>query len=155
MVRQFFTVALTLSTFAAAPADDVFPAGTTARVTMQSEADQLVLARFLKHANGAVARLTPEAVAKIEQVEDDVDRLAHDPAMRMGTCDRRDDVELDERLASQSTQSRSVDTSHLSSPHFRENEAILLLSLLLDRQGTVNILDMLPMIRSWTRSCAG
>ena len=37
---------------------------------MQSEADQLIPASFLKHADGAAARLTPEAVAKIEQVED-------------------------------------------------------------------------------------
>ena len=70
MARQFSAVAMILLTFAPAPADDVFPAATTARVAMQSEADQLVLASFLKHADGAVARLTPEAVAKIEQVED-------------------------------------------------------------------------------------
>jgi len=70
MVRQFFAVALILLTLAPAPADDAFPAATTTRVAMQSEADQLVLASFLKHADGAAARLTLEAVARIEQVED-------------------------------------------------------------------------------------
>ncbi len=47
MVRQFFTVVLILLTLAPAPADDMFPAATTARVAMQSKADQLVLASFL------------------------------------------------------------------------------------------------------------
>ncbi len=70
MVRQFVAVALILLTLASALAADVFQAATTTRVAMQSEADQLILASFLKHADGAAARLTPEAVAKIEQVED-------------------------------------------------------------------------------------
>lgn len=41
---------------------------------------------------------------------DDLDRLAHDPAMRMATWDRPGDRVIQERLASQPTQSRLVDT---------------------------------------------
>lgn len=41
--------------------------------------------------------------------QDDVDRLAHDPAMKMAAWDRRGEQPLDERLASQPTQSRLID----------------------------------------------
>jgi hypothetical protein len=41
--------------------------------------------------------------------QDDVDRLAHDPAMRMAVWDRPGERVLEERLASQPTQSRLVD----------------------------------------------
>ena len=40
---------------------------------------------------------------------DDVDRLAHDPALRTSVWDRRGEEVLQERLASQPTQSRLVD----------------------------------------------
>lgn len=40
--------------------------------------------------------------------QDDLDRLAHDPAFRMAVWDRPGDQVLDERLASQPTQSRLV-----------------------------------------------
>ena len=42
--------------------------------------------------------------------QDDVDRLAHDPAMRMACWDRQGEKVLDERMASQPTQSRLIDT---------------------------------------------
>lgn len=42
--------------------------------------------------------------------QDDLDRLAHDPAMRMAVWDRPGEQVLDERLASQPTQSRLLDT---------------------------------------------
>jgi hypothetical protein len=41
--------------------------------------------------------------------QDDVDRLAHDPAVRMAVWDRPGERVLDERLASQPTQSRLLD----------------------------------------------
>ena len=41
--------------------------------------------------------------------QDDIDRLAHDPAMRLACWDRQDCGTLDERLASQPTQSRLID----------------------------------------------
>jgi len=41
--------------------------------------------------------------------QDDVDRLAHDPAMRIACWDRTGEATLDERLASQPTQSRLID----------------------------------------------
>lgn len=40
--------------------------------------------------------------------QDDVDRLAHDPAFRLACWDRQDRGTLDERLASQPTQSRLI-----------------------------------------------
>lgn len=40
---------------------------------------------------------------------DDVDRLAHDPALRTAVWDRRGEEVIDERLASQPTQSRLLD----------------------------------------------
>ena len=46
------------------------------------------------------------ALAMGYSAQDDVDRLAHDPAFRMAVWDRPGDSVLDERLASQPTQSR-------------------------------------------------
>jgi len=42
--------------------------------------------------------------------QDDVDRLAHDPAFRAAVWDRNGDAVIDERLASQPTQSRLINT---------------------------------------------
>lgn len=41
--------------------------------------------------------------------QDDADRLAHDPAMKLATWNRRGEQPLEERLASQPTQSRLID----------------------------------------------
>ena len=49
------------------------------------------------------------ALALGESAQDDLDRLAHDPALRMATWDRSGEQVLDERLASQPTQSRLLD----------------------------------------------
>lgn len=49
------------------------------------------------------------ALAMGDANQDDVDRLAHDPAMRMATWDRAGERVLEERLASQPTQSRMLD----------------------------------------------
>jgi Transposase DDE domain group 1 len=49
------------------------------------------------------------ALALGYKAQDDLDRLAHDPAMRMATWDRPGQQVLDERLASQPTQSRLID----------------------------------------------
>jgi hypothetical protein len=49
------------------------------------------------------------AMALGYSAQDDVDRLAHDPAFRMAVWDRPGEAVLDERLASQPTQSRLVD----------------------------------------------
>lgn len=51
--------------------------------------------------------------------QDDVDRLAHDPALRVAVWDRPGDVVLDERLASQSSQSRFI-TRLAESSHNRQ-----------------------------------
>lgn len=44
------------------------------------------------------------------RTQDDADRLAHDPAMKLSAWNRRGTQPLDERLASQPTQSRLLDT---------------------------------------------
>ncbi len=49
------------------------------------------------------------ALALGSENQDDLDRLAHDPAMRMATWDRRGEEVLQQRLASQPTQSRLID----------------------------------------------
>jgi hypothetical protein len=49
------------------------------------------------------------AMASGAAAQDDVDRLAHDPAFRLAVWDRPGDAVLDERLASQPTQSRLLD----------------------------------------------
>lgn len=47
--------------------------------------------------------------------QDDADRLAHDPAMKLAVWNRRGEATLDERLASQPTQSRLIDILTLTS----------------------------------------
>ncbi len=49
------------------------------------------------------------ALALGSKNQDDLDRLAHDPAMRMATWDRPGEEVLEQRLASQPTQSRLID----------------------------------------------
>ena len=49
------------------------------------------------------------ALALGSKNQDDLDRLAHDPAMRMATWDRPGEEVLQQRLASQPTQSRLID----------------------------------------------
>ena len=49
------------------------------------------------------------SMAQGYRAQDDVDRLAHDPALRMATWDRPGEQVLDERSASQPTHSRLVD----------------------------------------------
>ena len=49
------------------------------------------------------------AMAMGNQNQDDLDRFAHDPAMRIATWDRRGEEVLEQRLASQPTQSRLID----------------------------------------------
>ena len=49
------------------------------------------------------------ALALGSENQDDLDRLAHDPAMRMATWDRPGQEVLEQRLASQPTQSRLID----------------------------------------------
>jgi hypothetical protein len=50
------------------------------------------------------------ALAQGYRAQDDLDRLAHDPALKMAVWDRPGEQVLDERLASQPTQSRLLDT---------------------------------------------
>lgn len=49
------------------------------------------------------------ALALGYSAQDDADRLAHDPAMKMAAWDRPGEQSLEERLASQPTQSRLID----------------------------------------------
>ena len=49
------------------------------------------------------------AMAMGSENQDDLDRLAHDPAMRMAVWDRPGEEVLEQRLASQPTQSRLID----------------------------------------------
>ena len=49
------------------------------------------------------------ALAQGYSAQDDADRLAHDPAMKMAVWDRPGQQPLEERLASQPTQSRLID----------------------------------------------
>lgn len=49
------------------------------------------------------------ALAMGYAAQDDADRLAHDPAMKLATWNRRGQQPLEERLASQPTQSRLID----------------------------------------------
>ncbi len=48
------------------------------------------------------------AMAQGYSAQDDADRLAHDPAFKMAVWDRRGDDVIEERLASQPTQSRLI-----------------------------------------------
>lgn len=56
-----------------------------------------------------LARERIYALALGDAHQDDLDRLAHDPALRMATWDRPGERVLEERLASQPTQSRMLD----------------------------------------------
>lgn len=49
------------------------------------------------------------ALAQGYRAQDDLDRLAHDPALKMAVWNQRGDGVIDERLASQPTQSRLLD----------------------------------------------
>lgn len=55
------------------------------------------------------------ALAMGYAAQDDADRLAHDPAMKLAVWNRRGQQPLDERLASQPTQSRLIDILTLTS----------------------------------------
>ena len=57
------------------------------------------------------------ALALSASAQDDLDGLAHDPALRMATWDRPGEQVLDERLASQPTQSRLLDILASRSEH--------------------------------------
>lgn len=61
------------------------------------------------------------ALAMGYAAQDDADRLAHDPAMKLAVWNRRGEQPLDERLASQPTQSRLIDILTLTP----ENRAAL------------------------------
>ena len=63
------------------------------------------------------------SMAQGYRAQDDVDRLAHDPALRMATWDRRGEQVLDERSASQPTHSRLVDNSLIRRATWRPYEA--------------------------------
>ena len=60
------------------------------------------------------------ALALVSENQDDLDRLAHDPAMRMAVWDRPGEEVLEQRLASQSTQSQSRLIDWLSCSENRE-----------------------------------
>lgn len=61
------------------------------------------------------------ALALGYRAQDDADRLAHDPAMKLAAWNRPGPAPLDERLASQPTQSRLLDTL----THVAGNPAVL------------------------------
>lgn len=61
------------------------------------------------------------ALAQGYKAQDDLDRLAHDPAMKMAVWDRPGNQVADERLASQPTQSRLLD---ILSAHQKNREAL-------------------------------
>ena len=61
------------------------------------------------------------AMALGYESQDDLDRLAHDPAMKMAVWDRRGQGVLEERLASQPTQSRLID---ILAHHGRNREVL-------------------------------
>jgi hypothetical protein len=61
------------------------------------------------------------ALALGYSAQDDVDRLAHDPAMKLAAWDARGQTAIDEPQASQPTQSRLLDTL----THTPENRAAL------------------------------
>lgn len=79
---------------------------------VESTAGQMTDPRQQNLVRYQLAELLRERICSIAmgyRAQDDVDRLAHDPAMRMATWDRPGNEALDERLASQPTQSRLVD----------------------------------------------
>ena len=61
------------------------------------------------------------AMAAGHESQDDLDRLAHDPAMKMAVWDRPGNRVIDERLASQPTHSRLIDIL----AHHKDNQEIL------------------------------
>ena len=64
--------------------------------------------RRIRYTSCELLRERIYALALGYSAQDDLDRLAHDPAMRIASWDRRSDRVVDERLASQPTQSRLV-----------------------------------------------
>lgn len=79
---------------------------------IESLAEQLADPRRPEKIRYTAAELLRERIYSLamgDQDQDDVDRLAHDPAMRMAAWDRPGDEVLHERLASQPTQSRLID----------------------------------------------
>jgi hypothetical protein len=77
-----------------------------------SIASQLTDPRDQRKIRYSLTELLRERVYTLAQgygAVDDVDRLAHDPALRMATWDRPGTRVLEERMASQPTQSRLVD----------------------------------------------
>ena len=78
----------------------------------ESLADQLVDPRRqdrIRYQGVELLRERIYAMAMGEACQDDVDRLAHDPAIKMATWDRPGEEVLNQRMASQPTQSRLVD----------------------------------------------
>ena len=79
---------------------------------VESLAEQLADPRDAKKIRYTAIELLREriyALALGSENQDDLDRLAHDPAMRMATWDRPGEEVLQQRLASQPTQSRLID----------------------------------------------
>lgn len=79
---------------------------------MESLADQISDPRRADRIRYTICELVRERVYSMAQgysSQDDVDRLAHDPSFKMAVWDRRGDDVIDERLASQPTQSRLID----------------------------------------------
>lgn len=88
---------------------------------VESLADQLQDPRNPDKIRYTAAELLRErlfALAMGSENQDDLDRLAHDPAMRMAVWDRPGEEVLQQRLASQPTQSRLIDW--LAFPENRE-----------------------------------
>ena len=78
----------------------------------ESLADQLIDPRRqdrIRYQGVELLRERIYAMAMGDAQQDDLDRLAHDPAIKMATWDRPGEEVLDQRLASQPTQSRLVD----------------------------------------------
>jgi len=79
---------------------------------VESLAEKVVDPRHPKKIRYTAVELLRErmyAFALGSENQDDLDRLAHDPAMRMATWDRPGEKVLEQRLASQPTQSRLID----------------------------------------------
>ena len=78
----------------------------------ESLADQLIDPRRQDRIRYQVVELLREriyAMALGESHQDDLDRLAHDPAIKMAVWDRPGEEVLNQRMASQPTQSRLID----------------------------------------------
>ena len=88
---------------------------------VESLADQVIDPRHpgkIRYTATELLRERIYAFALGSENQDDLDRLAHDPAMRMATWDRPGEEVLQQRLASQPTQSRLIDW--LAFPENRE-----------------------------------